>query len=121
MVNEAEVAALALDLSTGILVDIRESGISVTPILDGCSVASGARWEAFGVVDVAKFTDTMLHTREKEHLNQMVQVRVQIVVGNDAPGLPVSYQPMVVCVTAVQRARTRILRAVGMLKVISRT
>ena len=78
MVNEAEVAALAVGLSTGVLVDIGESGFSVTPIFEGCPVAPGARWEACGGADVTEFMDTMLHSRANEQFNQMVRARMQI-------------------------------------------
>ena len=74
MVNEAQVAALAVGLTTGVLVDIGESGFSVTPIFDGCPVAPGARWEACGGADITKFMDIMLHSRANEQFNQMVRV-----------------------------------------------
>ena len=74
MVNETELAALA----TGVLVDIGESGFSVTPIFDGCCIAPGARWEACGGADVTEFMDTMLHSRANEHFNHMVRVKIAV-------------------------------------------
>lgn len=72
MVNEASLAALAVGVSTGVLVDIGESGLSVTPIYDGCPVAPAVRSEPCGGGDVTKFLDYMLLSRTNEHFNQMV-------------------------------------------------
>ncbi|CAM9947330.1 unnamed protein product, partial [Laminaria digitata] len=71
MVNEAQLSALATETSTGVMVDIGEAGISVTPIYYGCPVASGVRSEACGGSDVTKYLDYMLLSRTNEQFNQM--------------------------------------------------
>lgn len=73
MVNEARLAALAVELSTGLLVDIGESGFTITPIFDGCPVAPGVRSESCGGRDVTRFLDCMLLSRTNEQYNQMVR------------------------------------------------
>lgn len=75
MVNEAHLIALAVEVSTGVLVDIGESGLSVTPIYDGCPVAPAVRFEPCGGADVTKFLDYMLLSRTNEQFNQMVRCR----------------------------------------------
>ena len=80
MVNEAELAALAVGSTTGVLVDVGESGFSVTPIFGGCPIAPGARWEACGGADLTEYMDSMLHSRANEQFNQMVRMRVKSAV-----------------------------------------
>eukprot|EP00903_Cladosiphon_okamuranus_P005875 g5811.t1 len=75
MVNEAQLIALAVEVSNGVLVDIGESGLSVTPIFDGCPVAPAVRFEPCGGADVTKFLDYMLLSRTNEQFNQMTDRR----------------------------------------------
>lgn len=72
MVNEAQLAALAVGVKVGVIVDIGESGVSVTPIFDGCPVPPAVRSESCGGGDVTKFLDYMLLSRTNENFNQMV-------------------------------------------------
>ena len=76
MVNEAQLSALATETTTGVLVDIGEAGISVTPIFYGCPVASGVRSETCGGGDVTKYLDHMLLSRTNEQFNQMVREKL---------------------------------------------
>lgn len=75
LVNQAQLIALAVDVYTGVLVDIGESGLSVTPIYGGCPVAPAVRAEPCGGADVTKFLDYMLLSRTNEQFNQMVRTR----------------------------------------------
>lgn len=72
MVHEGRLAALAVGVKTGIVIDIGESGLSVTPIFDGCPVAPAVRSESCGGGDVTSFLDYMLLSRTNEQFNQMV-------------------------------------------------
>ena len=71
---------MAVGVSTGVLIDIGESGFSVTPVFEGCPVASGARWEAVGGAAVTAFMDTMLHSRSNEEFNKMVRLQCDVTV-----------------------------------------
>ncbi|CAN0331853.1 unnamed protein product [Ectocarpus sp. 6 AP-2014] len=75
MVNEAQLAALAVGVKVGVIVDIGESGVSVTPIFDGIPVPPAVRSECCGGGDVTKFLDYMLLSRTNEHFNQMTDRR----------------------------------------------
>ncbi|CAN0416583.1 unnamed protein product, partial [Ectocarpus sp. 12 AP-2014] len=75
MVNEAQLAALAVGVKVGVIVDIGESGVSVTPIFDGFPVPPAVRSECCGGGDVTKFLDYMLLSRTNEHFNQMTDRR----------------------------------------------
>lgn len=74
MVCQAQLSALAVHLSIGVLIDIGESGLSVTPIFDGVPVATGVRAASCGGLDVTRFLDYMLLSRTNEQFNQMVTV-----------------------------------------------
>lgn len=73
MVSESQVSALAVGMSTGVLVDIGETTLSVTPVFDGCPVAPGVRSEPCGGADLTKYLDYMLLSRTNEQWNQMVR------------------------------------------------
>lgn len=72
LVNEAQLAALALDVTTGVVVDVGESGVYVTPIFDGVPVPEAARSERCGGGHLTRYLDYMLLSRTNETYNQMV-------------------------------------------------
>ncbi|CAM9444507.1 unnamed protein product, partial [Hapterophycus canaliculatus] len=75
MVHEARLAALAVGVKTGVIVDIGESGLSATPVFDGCPVAPAVRSESCGGGDVTSFLDYMMLSRTNESFNQMTDRR----------------------------------------------
>lgn len=76
LVNEALLAALATGIKNGILVDVGESGVSVTPIFEGFPVSRASQWESCGGGDMSRYLDHMLVSRTNEHYTQMVRVSV---------------------------------------------
>ena len=73
LVSEAKLAAQGAMVTTGVMVDIGESGSYVTPIFDGVPVAKAARWIPCGGGDVTAFLDSMLMSRANEEFNQLVR------------------------------------------------
>lgn len=72
MANEAELCALAAEVTNGVVVDIGESGIYVTPIFDGFPISEAVQSEACGGADITNYLDYMLLSRTNESYNQMV-------------------------------------------------
>ncbi|CAN0425958.1 unnamed protein product, partial [Discosporangium mesarthrocarpum] len=70
-VNEAVLASLAAEMTTGVVVDIGESGIYVTPIFEGYALNDSVRSERVGGQDLTKYLDYMLLSRSNEAYNQL--------------------------------------------------
>lgn len=59
-------------MTTGVLVDVGESGVYVTPIFEGFPVAKTVRSVPCGGGDLTRYLDYMLISRTNEQFNQMV-------------------------------------------------
>lgn len=72
LANEAQLAALAAGMTTGIVVDVGESGVYVTPVFEGFPVGKAVQWAPCGGGDLTRYLDYMLISRTNERFNQMV-------------------------------------------------
>lgn len=69
-----------MKVTTGVIVDIEQSGPYVTPTFLGVPVAK-VRWIPYGGRDVTAFLDSMLMGRANEQFNQLVRESAPSPVG----------------------------------------
>ncbi|CAM9856496.1 unnamed protein product [Choristocarpus tenellus] len=75
LANEATLATMAAGIRTGVVVDLGESGVYVTPVYEGYPLTESVRAEKVGGGDLTKYLDYMLLSRTNEQFNQLVDRR----------------------------------------------
>lgn len=74
LVNEAYLVALATGVENGIIIDVGETRISVTPVFDRSPVHSAVQTENVGGGDITRYLDHMLVSRARDGYNKVVRI-----------------------------------------------
>ncbi|CAM9117623.1 unnamed protein product [Choristocarpus tenellus] len=75
LISEATLAAKAAGVRTGVVVDLGESGVYVSPVFEGCPLTESVRTHKVGGGCLTRYLEYMLLSRANEHFNQLIEPR----------------------------------------------
>lgn len=79
VVNEATLSALAVRMISGVIVDIGESGVYVTPIFQQLPIREASEFQPCGGQAMTNFMDYMLTSRATEQYNNIVSRSIVLI------------------------------------------